>query len=317
MQIAVLTEKVLSGNELNKSDILSLSQAPLEELCSAANKIRENNCGKSFDICTIINSKSGKCSENCKFCAQSSFYHTHATHYPLMSAKDILEKARLAEKAGAMRFSLVNSGKKASQEEIVLLCEILEILSNETNMKLCGSLGLLDENDYQCLKKSGLSRVHNNLESSRNYYPQICTSHTFDEKIQSITAAQACGLEVCSGGIFGLGESMEDRIDMALTLRDLGIQSVPINILFPIEGTPFEKNSFLSMDEVRRIVALYRFILPKAFLRLAGGRKLLENKGKSLFSAGANALISGDMLTITGPCIEEDISMIKELGFKI
>lgn len=315
MEIFTLKQKVQNEECLTKYEILSLVQVPLDELCSAANEIREYFCGNTFDICTIINSKSGKCSENCKFCAQSSFYSTHAKSYPFMNQDSIMKQAYIADTAGVMRFSLVNSGKKASQEEIGHISDVLETLSVETSMKLCVSLGLLSSKDYLRLKKSGLSRVHNNLESSRNFFPHICTTHTFDEKIESIKNAQACGLEVCSGGIFGLGETMEDRIDMALTLRELGIQSVPINILFPIQGTPFEKNIALSMDEIKRIVAIYRFILPKAFLRLAGGRKLLENNGESLFSIGANALISGDMLTITGSCIEDDILMLKKLGF--
>ena len=186
-----------------------------------------------------------------------------------------------------------------------------------SQIKLCASCGLLNYEELCKLKESGVTRYHNNLESSRRFFSKICTTHTYDEKIETIKAAKKAGLIVCSGGIMGLGETMEDRIDLAFTLRDLEITSIPINILNPIKGTPLENNKILTLDEVRKIVAIYRFILPKAELRLAGGRGLLEDKGLSVFESGANAAITGDMLTTSGISIDEDMKIIEKLGYKV
>lgn len=174
----------------------------------------------------------------------------------------------------------------------------------------------MNEAQFKKLHETGVERVHNNLESSRCHFPEVCTTHSFDDKVNAIKAAQKAGMSVCSGGIMGIGETMEDRIDMALELRSLGINSVPVNILNPIAGTPYEHNKRLSDTEIQRIIALYRFILPKAFIRLAGGRGLLADKGLACFKSGANAAISGDMLTTSGISIDTDMKMIKELGFK-
>lgn len=174
---------------------------------------------------------------------------------------------------------------------------------------------MLDEYEFRYIKDAGIVRIHNNLETSRNNFANICTTHTYDDKINSIKAAKRAGLEVCSGGIMGLGETYEDRIDMALDLRELGIKSVPINMLNAISGTPFENNKKLTTDDMRRIVAIYRFILPDASIRLAGGRGLLEDKGKSCFKSGANSAISGNLLTTSGITITDDIEMIKDLGY--
>ena len=180
---------------------------------------------------------------------------------------------------------------------------------------MCVSFGLLSEEQFSRVKKAGASRVHNNLETSRRNFPNVCTTHTFEDKVHAIKAAKAAGLSVCSGGIMGLGETEEDRIDMALTLRELGIKSVPINMLNPIPGTPYEGMVPLTVDDMRRIVAVYRFILPDAFIRLAGGRGLMKDKGEGCFRSGANAAISGDMLTTAGYTIETDMEMLHKLGF--
>lgn len=195
------------------------------------------------------------------------------------------------------------------------MCQAVKLIRQETNLAVCVSFGLLDESQFRKLKEAGVTRIHNNLESSERKFPNICTSHRFSDKVQSIQAAQAADLTVCSGGIMGLGETIEDRIDMALSLRELGITSVPINLLNPIPGTPLANNPKLSEDDLRRIVAVYRFILPKAFIRLAGGRGLLSDKGQGCFESGANAAITGDMLTTAGITVEKDFELIQELGF--
>lgn len=316
-RINELKEKVFNGYSILKEEALEIAKAPLHELCNGANEIRKHFCGDSFDICTIINGKSGKCSENCKYCAQSSFYNTKIEEYPLLDTSSIVQQAKYNYHKGVLRYSIVTSGKKLSNSEVDKMCESIKAISPETDIKVCFSFGLLDKEQFIKLKNAGATRVHNNIETSKRNFPNICTTHSFEDKIQTIKAAQEAGLNVCSGGIMGLGESMEDRIDMALTLRELGIASIPVNMLSPIPGTPYEKNKKLTNDDMCRIVAIFRFILPHASIRLAGGRGLLEDKGKRCFLSGANAAISGDMLTTAGISIETDMKMIKELGYKV
>ena len=197
------------------------------------------------------------------------------------------------------------------------MCETVREIKEKVGILVCVSFGLLKEQQFRKLKEAGVTRVHNNLETSRRNFPNICTTHRFDDKVQAIRAAQAAGLSVCSGGIMGLGETTEDRIDMALTLRELGILSVPVNMLNPIPGTPLENNERLTKEEMQRIVAVYRFILPKASIRLAGGRGLLPDKGKAVLLQGANAAISGDMLTTAGITTKTDMALLKELGYEV
>lgn len=312
-----LTEKVLKHGFITKEEALYLWEQPLEELCACADRIRRQFCSNAFDLCTIINGKSGRCSENCKFCAQSAHNHTGVEAYPLLSNEEIFFRAKESRKQGILRYSIVTSGKALSDAEVERVCEGIKEIKEKIGISVCVSFGLLNERQFRKLKEAGVSRVHNNLETSRKNFKAVCTTHTFDEKIQAIQAAKAAGLSVCSGGIMGLGESVEDRIDMALELRDLGIKSVPINMLNPIPGTPYEKNKKLSSDEMRRIVAIYRFILPDAFIRLAGGRGLLGDKGKGCFQSGANAAITGDMLTTAGITAETDQKLLLELGYEV
>ena len=317
MKVKELKEKVLNGKLIGKEEALFLAkEAPLKELTEAANEIRKHFCEDKFDICTIINGKSGKCSENCKFCAQSSFYDTHIKEYSLLNSKAIVKEAKYNDERGVLRFSIVTSGRKLSDKEIDSVCESIKEINKNTSVSVCGSFGLLSEEQYKKLKEAGLTRVHNNLETSRKNFKNICTTHTFDEKVQAIKNAKNAGLNICSGGIMGLGETMEDRIDMALELRELGVLSIPVNILNPIKGTPFENNKLLTNDEICRIVAVYRFLIPRGAIRLAGGRGLLQDKGESCFLSGANAAISGDMLTTSGITIKEDMNLLNKIGCK-
>lgn len=310
-------QMVLDGQLLGKAEAAVLAQMPLESLCAAADEICRHFCGNQFDLCTIINAKSGRCSEDCKYCAQSSWYHTAADSYPLLGTEALLEQAQYNDKKGVPRYSIVTSGRSLSQQEIEQLCGSIPVIKENTGVSVCVSLGLLTEAQFRQLKQVGVSRVHNNLESSRRYFADVCTTHSYDEKIQTIRAAQRAGLTVCSGGIVGLGETMEDRIDLALTLRELGIKLVPVNLLNPIAGTPYAQNERLSNEELRRIVAIFRFLLPDAFIRLAGGRGLLPDKGRSCFTSGANAAISGDMLTTSGITIEQDLALLQELHYEV
>ena len=241
---------------------------------------------------------------------------TGAAEYPLLPDEEILEQARINHEQGVLRYSIVTSGKRLSDREVDAMCRVIRRIRQEVGISVCISFGLLNEVQYKKLKEAGVSRVHNNLETSRRNFSNICTTHTFADKIQAIRAAQAAGLSVCSGGIMGLGETPDDRIDMALTLRQLGIESVPVNMLNPIPGTPFGDNEKLTNEDMRRIVAVYRFILPSASIRLAGGRGLLPDKGKGCFISGANAAISGDMLTTAGITVRTDMELLNELGYE-
>lgn len=316
-ELEKLTDKVINGEQVTREEALSLYEQPLEALCESADQIRRKFCSDRFDICTIINGKSGRCSENCKFCAQSAHNHTGAEEYPLLPDEEIIAQARTNHEQGVLRYSIVTSGKRLSDAEVERMCGTVRRIRDEVGIAVCVSFGLLNEAQFRKLKEAGVSRVHNNLESSRRNFPNVCTTHTFDDKIAAIRAAQAAGLTVCSGGIMGLGETAEDRIDMALTLRELGIKSIPVNMLNPIPGTPFENNPKLTGEDMRRIVAVYRFILPDASIRLAGGRGLLSDKGKSCFTSGANAAISGDMLTTAGITTKTDMAMLDELGYEV
>lgn len=312
-----LIDNILDGKAISKEEAMSLVGADTDKLAYAADRIRQYFCGNSFDLCTIINGKSGKCSENCKYCAQSSYFSTCSDEYPLLPTEKILEEALYNDDKGVLHYSVVTSGKRLSKAEIDSICESYRAVRKNCGIKLCASHGLLDYNDFVKLRGAGVERYHNNLETSRKNFPNICTTHTFDDKIRTIKAAQKAEIEVCSGGIIGLGETIEDRIDMAFELKSLGINSVPVNILNPIKGTPLGNRSVLPYDEIRKTVSIFRFILPYASIRLAGGRGLIPDKGRELFQSGANAAISGDMLTTSGICIDDDMKMLKELGYEV
>ncbi len=312
-----LYNKVIENGDITKEEAVELYSQSLEPLCTKADKIRQHFCKNIFDVCTIVNAKSGQCSENCKFCAQSAHNKTAIDAYSLLSDDEIVEQARKNHKQGVLRYSIVTSGKALSNSEIDLMCNTVKRIRKEVGISVCISFGLLNEHQYRRLKDAGVTRVHNNLEASSHYFPNICTTHSFEDKVNAIKAAQAAGLTVCSGGIMGLGETFEDRIDMALSLRELGIRSIPVNILNPIPGTPFANNKKLSVDDVRRIIAVYRFILPHAAIRLSGGRGLMPDKGESCFISGANAAISGDMLTTKGITTKTDMELVKKLGYEV
>ncbi|MDE6220195.1 MAG: biotin synthase BioB, partial [Lachnospiraceae bacterium] len=227
-----LKQKIYAGADITRDEALALVREPLEELLAAANEVREKMCGNRFDMCTIVNGKCGRCSEDCKYCAQSAHYHTdcHDTN-PLLSTEELVKGAKHNKEQGVLRYSIVTSGRRLSDAEVDQVCESIREIRRQVDIAVCVSFGLLGEEQFQKIKEAGASRVHCNLESSRNYFPQICTTHTYDEKIETLKAAQRAGLSVCSGGIMGLGEPMEDRIDMALAIRELGVKSIPVNLL--------------------------------------------------------------------------------------
>ena len=312
-----LGRKVLAGGQLTKKEAMTLYGQPLEELCTMADTVRARFHAQAFSLCTIVNGKSGRCTENCRFCAQSAHYHTEAAVYPLCDQEEILAQAKRWQAQGVPRFGIVTAGRRLSGREVEEMCRTIRRVRRETEISLCVSFGLLREEEYRALKEAGVERVHNNLETSRCYFPQVCTTHTFEDKLTAIRAAQAAGLTVCCGGIVGMGETPEDRIDMALTLRELGISSGPLNLLQGIPGTPLAQQERLSQEELRRIVAVYRLVLPGAVIRLAGGRGLLSDRGRGCFQSGANGVISGDMLTTAGITVETDRNLLEELGYEV
>lgn len=312
-----LKKKILDGGQASREEALLLADAPLEELSAAANEIRERICGSGFDICTIVNGKCGRCSEDCKYCAQSVHYHTSCSEsYPLLDTEALLKGAKYNDARGVLRYSIVTSGRKLSDREVDQACQSIRAIKEETSMEVCVSFGLLGEAQFRKIREAGASRVHCNLESSRRYFPKVCTTHTYDEKIETLKAAGRAGLSICSGGILGLGETMEDRIDMVLTARELGVKSIPMNLLNPIPGTPYEHNRPLTREEACRCAAIFRFLIPDASIRLAGGRGLMGDQGEACFRSGANAAISGDMLTTAGITVETDMALIRKLGFE-
>ncbi len=313
-----LTRKVLNGGETTREEALELYDAPLDELTVAANEIRERFCKRDFDLCSIVNAKSGRCSEDCKFCAQSARYATKCDEHPILPVETLVAAAKKDAEKGVLRFSFVTSGRRLNASEIDVLCEAARKIRDEVGIAVCGSLGLLTEEEYSRLRAAGVTRIHNNLETSRRFFPYICTTHTYDQKLDALRAARRAGMTLCSGGIFGLGETPEDRVDMALTLRELEVKSVPINILNAIPGTPLANADLrpLTSADAKRIVAIYRFLLPDASLRLAGGRGLLSDSGFGCFLSGANATITGDMLTTSGIAIASDLRVIKDMGYE-
>ena len=318
MIIEELSKKVMDGYVPSKNDVLELLDVPIDRLSCHADRLRRHFCQDNFDVCTIINVKSGNCSEDCKFCAQSAYYDTAISQYPLLSNDKLKKQTLDVYGQGLKRISYVSSGPRLNDDEFKRIVEVITTIKNEhSDIYLCVSLGKLNMLQVQKLKDAGVDRIHNNLETSKTYFASVCSTHTYQDKLDTIKHIDNSHMRICSGGIFGIGESWEDRIDLALQLRRLNVLSIPINILNPIKNTPLENSTVLSNEETCRIIAIYRFINPQAYIRLAGGRLLLEDNGRKAFRSGANAAILGNMLTTSGPSYESDIKMIKELGYKI
>lgn len=308
MQLKDLADKIIDGYEITKEEASELYDAPLDELKESASKITSHFFKEAIELCCISNGKCGKCSENCKFCSQSRYYNTEIQQSVLKSVDEFFKEAQANDKRGVHRFSIVTAGVRLSKAELKTIAQAYKKISSELKISCCGSLGLLDYDDFVMLKESGLKRYHNNLETSPNFFKEICTTHTMKQKEDTIALAKKAGLEICSGCILGMGESVEDRVDIALELRKLQVDSTPINILNPIKGTPLENRPTVHPDEVRRTIALFRHVLPKTVLRLAGGRLIIQKYFTDLYKYGINAEITGDMLTTAGLTVADDIS---------
>ena len=315
MNLCELSSKIISGYRLTRNDDLSFfKDCNLDELTACADKIREHFKGENVDLCTIINARSGRCGENCKFCAQSAHNHTDCEEYSFLDEEKIIQAAKANQDEGVNRFAIVTAGKSLSGEDFDKAIHAFERMNKELSINLCTSMGFITRDQFKRLRKAGVTSYHHNIETSRRNFPNICTSHTYDMKIETIKIAQKEGFCVCSGGIIGMGETFEDRLDMALSLSELKVRSIPINALMAIPGTPLERNTPLTEDEILRTIAMFRFINPEANIRLAAGRKLLSENGKKAFLSGASATITGNMLTTSGSTIKGDIKMLSEMG---
>lgn len=313
-----LAEEIIAGRRLKRGEDLSfLLNTDLNELLEGADMIRESLCGNRVDLCTIINGRSGGCSEDCKFCAQSSHHKTNVERYNFLEPEIIVEDCKKNEANGVHRYSIVTAGRTLTGKDFDKAIEAYQKMREECNIELCASHGFLTEEEFVRLKEAGVSMYHENIETSKRNFPNICTTHTYEDKIYEIELAKKTGLRVCSGGIIGMGETWDDRIDMAVSLSELGVDSIPINALMPIKGTYFENLDPLSEDEILRTVAIFRYINPAAYIRMAAGRNYFKDGGAKAFLSGANATITGDMLTTVGNNTAQDKKMLTDLGFDI
>lgn len=315
MDLKKLADDIINGKRLTRKDDLSFFiDCELDALLEGADKIREYFCGDKVDLCTIINGRSGRCGEDCKYCAQSAHNHTNCEVYDFLPKEKILAEALANEKEGVDRFAIVTAGRSLSGEDFEKAIDAYETMHKECKLDLCASLGFLTKEQFHRLHEAGVTSYHDNIETSRRNFPNICTTHTYDEKIATIKAAQEEGFCVCSGGIIGMGETWEDRLDMAISLAELGIMSIPINALMPIPGTPLENLEQLSENDILRTITFFRYINPEANVRLAAGRALITNDGEAAFSGGASATITGNMLTTSGSTIESDKKLLSGMG---
>lgn len=311
-----LAQEIIDGRRLTRADDLSyFLTCNLTELCEGADRIREARIGEKVDLCSIINGRSGKCPEDCKYCAQSAHNHTNCEVYDFLPEEDILAACRVNEQEGVDRFSIVTAGKALTGEEFEKAIHAYETMHRECKIDLCASMGFLNAEQLHRLHEAGVTSYHHNIETSKRNFPNICTTHTYDMKIETLKLVKEEGMCACSGGIIGMGETWEDRLDMAISLAELGIDSIPINALMPIPGTPLEGQEQLSEADILRTIAFFRYINPDANIRLAAGRALLTNDGETAFQAGASATITGNMLTtVACATIRSDRNMLEGLG---
>lgn len=311
-----LAKEIINGRRINRDDDLSIFiTCDLDELCKGADMIRAHFVGDHVDLCSIINGRSGRCPEDCKYCAQSSHYHTECEVYEFLPKEDIVKACKLSEEEGVHRFSIVTAGRALTGEEFKKSIDAYKEMKENCNIELCASMGFLSKEQLHELHEAGVTSYHHNIETSKRNFPNICTTHTYEQKMATLKMVKEEGMYVCSGGIIGMGETWEDRIDMAVSLSEVGADSIPINALMPIKGTPLYGTKQLTNDEILRTIALFRYINPKAEIRLAAGRALLENDGEYAFQSGASATITGNMLT-TAACatIRSDKEMLEKIG---
>ncbi|PIQ81987.1 MAG: biotin synthase BioB [Candidatus Omnitrophica bacterium CG11_big_fil_rev_8_21_14_0_20_64_10] len=317
-----VADRIIAGGKITMEEaeaFIALEQwSDILALAAQATRIREKFTGGEVDLCALVNAKSGLCSEDCGFCSQSARYETDVSTYPMMSVEQILERARQAKSFGAKRFCIVAANRGLSDKDLPLLCEAVRRVKAEVGIEPECSLGFLTEKQLLALKAAGMTRYNHNLETSESHFEKVCTTHTYRERLETMRMVKRNGVETCCGGILGLGESRQQRLELAFELAELDVTCAPINVLNPRPGTPMEENTPPSPQEVVKTIAVFRFILPKAKLELGGGREVnLRDFQSMAFLAGANSLIIGGYLTTHGRQPGQDMKMLRDLGFTV
>lgn len=316
-----MERKIFCGLSVTGEEALSLTRLEgpeIYDLLAVAGRVTRRFSGNRVELCSIINARSGRCSEDCVFCAQSAHYHTGAGAYPVLQPEEVLRRAIETEKSGVKRFSVVTSGRGISGRDLEAVLEIIRLLRRETGLQLCASLGIITHDQAVMLKEAGLSQYHHNLETAASYFDRVCNTHTYRDRVETIIAAGKAGLQVCAGGILGLGESPGQQVELAMELRELQINSIPLNFLNPIPGTPLQDQAGLPPLHLFRTIAIFRLLLPRAVLRLCGGRKEgLRRVQPVAFLAGANGIMVGNYLTTGGESLQNDLQMLRDLGLNL
>ena len=301
---------------MTKQDYLNLYEKPLDELIEISSQITKDNFDNTVEACSIISAKTGECGENCKYCAQSKHNHAEIECHPLLDVETVKKAALSAKENGATRFCIVTSGRVPSDKDFEKILEMIKEVASIDGLHCCASLGLLSEEQIKQIKEAGVERYNHNINTSENYHTNICTTHKFQDRVNTVKTIQKYGMEACCGVIIGMGESREDRVDMALSLKELNPKTVPINFLNPIKGTPLENyESKIDEEEILKTICIFRIILPKAMLRYAGGRtSRLSKYNQALgIKAGINSLLVGNYLTTLGSDAKEDKKMLKDM----
>jgi len=309
--------KIMAGGRVEQEDVFALIEEDFYTLLYWANRLREHFFANKVYVCAIVNAKSGSCSEDCKFCAQSAHYKTNAPTYPFIGYDKIIEAAERAVSMGAKRFGIVTSGRCLTEEEFQNVLEAVRLLKEKFPLSLCASIGELSLQQAHLLREAGITRFNHNIETAPSYYENICTTHRIEDRLKTLKVLRDAGLEVCCGGILGMGEGWQERVEMAFALRELDVDVVPINFLHPIPGTPLGRSAPLSPSEALRAIALFRFVLPDKVIKVCGGREYVLGDFQSwIFLAGANGIIIGNYLTTKGRAAEDDLRMLEALGLE-
>lgn len=319
--ISSLEERILTGGSISEDEAMSLMMLEGEDvhsLMAAANRIRYHFKGNSVNLCSIVNAKSGLCPEDCSFCGQSAHFDTNAPVYDMIEPDRIVEAARKAKEMKSREFSIVTSGKAVEEgDELDRLCKALEQITSEGGLERCASLGIMSRESLLKLKSAGLESFHHNLETARSFFPNICTTHDYEDDVNTVRMAKELGFETCCGGIFGLGESPEQRVELGLTLRELDVDSIPLNFLNPIKGTALEGRPTVAPMDGLKIIAIFRFLLPEKDIIVSGGREVtFRDLQPMIFTAGANGTLIGNYLTTQGSEPERVLTMIRDLGLE-
>ena len=302
---------------MDKNELINLYNIELEELVNLSAKVTTENFDNTIEACSILSARTGKCEESCKYCSQSSHNRAKIECHPLVDLETVRKAAISARENGATRFALVTSGRRPSDEDFPKLLEMVKVVNSIEGLTCCASLGILTEEQMKLLAEAGCVRYHHNINTCRSYHPEITTTHTYDDRINTVNLAKKYGIEVCCGVIIGMGETREQRIEMAMELAEIAPESVPVNILTPIKGTPFENYADkITEEEVVRTMCIFRIAIPKSQIRFAGGRstRLSKENQELCLKAGVNGIIVGNYLTTLGQSVEEDKETFKKLG---